>query len=355
MPDMIKNYLLVTKPGIISCNLIAAAAGFFLASKGRMDIALLLPTLTGMSLVIAAGCVFNNCIDRDMDRKMMRTCRRVIASGRMSPRVAVLYGALLGMAGTTLLLWATNSLCVFVVLTGLIIYVVVYSLWLKRRSVYGTLVGSLAGAAPPIAAYCAVSHSFDQGAVILLFIFGLWQMPHSYAIAIYRYQDYAAAGIPVLPVKRGMPAARRHVIGYMVAFMVATLMPTVGGYTGHGYLAIAVAIDLSWLCMAWAGYKTSNDQAWAKRLFVTSILAITVISIMMSIDFTMPTSSARLLACVENNPEPKRREGKRVPPDYILHIGKAFPQMGGFTPQDLRPFGKLTVLSKVEGQNGTFR
>ena len=160
MPDVIKNYLLVTKPAIISANLIAAAAGFFLASEGRMDIALLLPTLMGISLVIAAACVFNNCIDRDMDRKMMRTCRRVIASGRMSPRVAVLYGALLGMAGTTLLLWATNSLCVFVVLTGLIIYVVVYSLWLKRRSVYGTLVGSLAGAAPPIAAYCAVSHSF---------------------------------------------------------------------------------------------------------------------------------------------------------------------------------------------------
>ena len=196
MPEVIKNYILVTKPGIIFGNLITAAGGFFLASKGRIDIAVLLSTLIGISLVVASGCVFNNCIDRNMDRKMIRTRNRVLAQGLMSPKVAVFYASLLGIAGTALLWAATNMLCVAIVLTGFAIYVGVYSLYLKRNSVYGTLIGSLAGAAPPLAGYCAVSNRFDMGAVILLSIFSLWQMPHCYAIAIFRFKDYSRRGNP---------------------------------------------------------------------------------------------------------------------------------------------------------------
>jgi protoheme IX farnesyltransferase len=294
---VIRKYLLVTKPGIIFGNLISVAGGFFLASKGHIDVALLLSTLIGMSLVIASGCVFNNCIDRNLDRKMTRTHNRVLAKGLMSPGAAVLYGSLLGVAGTVLLLAATNLLTVVIVLTGFTIYVGVYSLYLKLRSLYGTLIGSLAGAAPPLAGYCAVSNCFDMGAVILLSIFSLWQMPHSYAIAVFRYKDYVAAAIPVLPVKRGMPTTKNHVVGYMLAFVAATLMLTFGGYTGYSYLAVAAAMSLLWLYMAWSGYKTSDDRVWAKKLFVSSILTITVLSVMMSIDFRVPATSDILLAC----------------------------------------------------------
>jgi protoheme IX farnesyltransferase len=250
-----------------------------------------------MSLVIASGCVFNNCIDRNMDRKMTRTHNRVLAKGLMSPGTAVLYGSLLGIGGTALLRATTNMLCVAIVLTGFAIYVGVYSLYLKPRSVYGTLIGSLAGAAPALAGYCAASNCFDMGAVILLSIFSLWQMPHSYAIAIFRYKDYAAATIPVLPVKRGMATTKKHVVGYMLAFVAATLMLTFGGYTGYGYLAVAAAMGLSWLYMAWSGYRTSDDRVWARRLFVSSILTITVLSVMMSIDFRVPATPQMLLAC----------------------------------------------------------
>jgi protoheme IX farnesyltransferase len=308
MPEGIKKYLLVTKPGIIFGNLISVAGGFFLASKGRIDTAVLLSTLTGMSLVVASGCVFNNLVDRNMDRKMSRTHNRVLAKGLMSPGVAVLYGSLLGIAGTVLLWAATNTLSVVIVLTGFTIYVGAYSLYLKRRSVYGTLIGSLAGAAPPMAGYCAVSNCFDMGAVILLSIFSLWQMPHSYAIAIFRYKDYAAAGIPVLPVKRGTPTTKKHVVGYMLAFVAATLMLTFGGYTGYSYLAVAAAMGLSWLYMAWSGYKTSDDRVWAKKLFVSSILTITVLSVMMSIDFRVPATSEMLLACAPQSNAAHRAE-----------------------------------------------
>jgi protoheme IX farnesyltransferase len=182
-------------------------------------------------------------------------------------------------------------------LAGFTIYVGLYSLYLKPHSVYSTLIGSLAGTAPPLAGYCAVSNRFDMGALILLFIFSLWQMPHCYAIAIFRYKDYAAAEIPVLPVKRGIPATKKHVIGYMLAFMAATLMLTFGGYTGYLYLAVTTVVVLSWLYTAWSGFKTSDDRIWSKKLFASSILTIIVVCAMMSIDFTAPTTQEIFLAC----------------------------------------------------------
>jgi protoheme IX farnesyltransferase len=294
MPEGIKHYLLLTKPGIVLGNLVSAAAGLFLAFRGRIDATLLLSTLAGMSLVIASACVFNNWIDRNTDRRMARTRNRPLARGLISPKTAVSYGAFLGLAGTALLWAATNRLSVAIVLAGFAIYVGPYSLYLKRHSVYATLIGSLAGASPPLAGYCAVSNCFDLGAVILLLIFSLWQMPHSYAIAIFRYEDYVSAAIPVLPVKRGVSVAKKHLVAYMVAFVGATLMLSFGGYTGYGYLAIAASTGLSWLHMAWSGYATLSDRVWARKLFVSSIVTVNVIAVMMAIDFTDATSDTLL-------------------------------------------------------------
>jgi protoheme IX farnesyltransferase len=134
-----------------------------------------------------------------------------------------------------------------------------------------------------------------MGAVILLSIFILWQIPHCYAIAIFRIDDYAAAAIPVLPVKRGIHAAKRHIVGHIPAFAAATLMLTFCGHTGFGYLAAAAVVDLSWLFTAWSGYNTSDERLWARRLYLLSILSIFVLSVMMSIDFTVPTTSNMLL------------------------------------------------------------
>jgi heme o synthase len=292
----IKNYGLVIKPGIVFGNLISAAAGFLLASKGRVDGAALPATLIGISLVVASGCVFNNCVDRKIDRKMIRTRHRALAAGLIKLPIAVSYAALLGLTGLALLWAATNLLAVSIVLAGLVIYVGVYSLYLKRNSVYGALIGSLAGAAPPLAGYCAVTGRFDLGAVILLSIFSLWQMPHCYAIAVFRFDDYKAAAIPVLPVKQGTAAARKHMVGYILAFMAATLMLTAGGYTGYRTLAVATGLGLSWLYLAWSGYTASNERLWAKKLFIFSILTIFILSFMMSIDFTAPVPPEMLLS-----------------------------------------------------------
>jgi len=288
MRETLGNYGGLAKPGIVLGNLISAAGGFCLGSRGRIDVMLLLATLTGIALTVAAGCVLNNCIDRNLDRKMSRTCGRALARGTIPPRNAIGYALLLGVAGIALLGTATNRLCVGLVLAGLVIYVVVYSLYLKRRSLCAALVGSLAGAAPPLAGYCAVTNRFDPGAGILLLIFVLWQMPHCYALAIYRFEDYAAAQIPVAPVRLGIPAAKRQIVGYVSAFVVATWLLTLGGYTGYGYLLVAVVLGTSWLSLAWWGFKTADDGRWARRLFVFSFVCIAALSVMMAIDPAVP-------------------------------------------------------------------
>ena len=295
---MIKQYLLVTKPGIIFGNLVSVIGGFFLASKGSLDLPLFLATITGVSLVIASGCAFNNYIDQDIDRIMERTKNRVLVQGLISPKVTLIYATVLGLVGVALLDIVVNRLAALLAIMGFVVYVGLYSLWLKRKSVYGTLIGSLSGAAPPVIGYCAVSNQFDMAALILLLIFSLWQMPHSYAIAIFRFKDYQSASIPVLPVKYGISVTKNHIFRYILAFAVATLMLTLSGYAGYSYFIVATLISVSWLAMAQAGFKTTNDQVWAKKLFMFSIIAITTLSVMMSIDFTT-TDPAQFLTYLE--------------------------------------------------------
>ncbi|MBO9549050.1 MULTISPECIES: heme o synthase [unclassified Pseudomonas] len=280
----VKHFIQITKPGIIFGNVLSVAGGFFLASKGHVDFALFLAVVIGTSLVVASGCVFNNCIDRDIDHKMERTKNRVMVQGGMSLTLALVYATLLGVAGFSLLYVQANPLSAFCALIGFIVYVGFYSLWLKRKSVHGTLVGSLSGAMPPVIGYCAVSNSFDLAAVTLLVMFSLWQMPHSFAIAIFRFKDYSAANIPVLPVARGVLAAKKQIVLYVLAFLLATLMLTLGGYAGLGYLAVAAAMGLYWLYMAWGGYKAEDDSKWARKVFGFSILTVTALSVMMGVD-----------------------------------------------------------------------
>ena len=283
---MMKQYLQVTKPGIIFGNLISVIGGFLLASKGSLDVPLFILTMVGVSLVVASGCVFNNYIDRDIDCIMERTKNRALVRGLIAPGVSLWYATALGVAGIALLYFAANQLAALLAVLGFLVYVGVYSLYMKRHSVYGTLVGSLSGAAPPVIGYCAVSGQFDSGALILLAIVSLWQMPHSYAIAIFRFKDYQAANIPVLPVVKGISVAKHHITLYILAFMVPTLMLFLGGYAGYKDLVVATAVSVWWLGMALSGYKAAvDDSLWARKLFMFSIVTITCLSVMMSVDF----------------------------------------------------------------------
>ncbi|MCH9643538.1 MAG: heme o synthase [Gammaproteobacteria bacterium] len=276
------KYVSVAKPGIIFGNIITVTGGFFLGLQGQpFNVVLFIATIIGMSLVMASGCVFNNCIDRDIDRLMERTKNRVLVNGLISLKAAIFYAIFLGIVGMVILACWTNLLTALVAIVGLFFYVVVYSLWAKRHSVYGTAVGGIAGAVPPVVGYCAVTQQFNAGAIILFAILFFWQMPHSYAIAIYRLKDYVTASIPVLPVREGVRLTKFCMFIFTVVFSVAAVMPFVFGYKGLAYLIVASCLDLVWLYYGAQGFFAKDDAAWARKIFLISILVITILSVMM--------------------------------------------------------------------------
>jgi heme o synthase len=270
---MLKTYYMLTKPGIIIGNIITTAGGFALASKGHFDLLLFLTTMLGLSLVIASAGVFNNYIDRFMDGKMERTKDRPLVTGAISHERALLFAFVLGLAGVVILGAYTNLLTVFIAMGGFFVYLVLYAFW-KYRSFYGTLVGSLAGAVPPVVGYCAVSNHLDGAAFLLFMLMVLWQMPHFFAIAIYRLKDYAAASIPVLPIVKGMYVTKIQILLYIVAFMLTSSLLTLMGYTGYLFLGVVAVLSLVWMGLGLKGFKLVNDQRWARKMFIVSLVVI---------------------------------------------------------------------------------
>lgn len=277
------NYYLLTKPGIILGNLITFAAGFLLASKGVVDLRLFLATLLGLGFIIASACVFNNYIDRQLDKKMKRTKDRALAKGLIPGRNAILFAISLGVLGNVILYSYTNLLTVFVAGVGFFVYVVLYSLW-KSRTIYGTAIGSIAGAVPPVVGYCAVSNHLDVGAFILFTMLVLWQMPHFFAIAVFNFNDYAAANIPVLPIKKGMLRTKVHMVLYIVGFIISAVMLTLFNYTGYVFLIVAATLGCMWLGLCIKGFASDNDQLWGRQMFYLSLVLITAVCFVIPFD-----------------------------------------------------------------------
>jgi protoheme IX farnesyltransferase len=278
------KFLSLTKPGIILGNIITVLGGYLIGAQGHINIRLFTMTIVGMALVMASGCVLNNYLDQDIDRLMERTKNRVLVKGLISNRVAIQFAVLLGILGIAILYWQTNLLTVVIAAAGLFFYVVVYTLWFKRRSIYGTLIGGISGAIPPVVGYCAVTNQLNMGAVILFLILFLWQIPHFYAIAIYRQQDYIAASLPVLPIKKGIHCAKIHMLLYILAFTIVATMLTLLHYTGILYLFTVLVIGLVWFLFGLKGLIShQNDQIWSRKMFLFSIANITLLCMMMSV------------------------------------------------------------------------
>lgn len=278
-----KSYFLLTKPGIIFGNSVTALGGFLLASRGRLDILVLLATLIGLGMIVGSGCVLNNYIDRSADGKMKRTKKRPLVKGEITPYQALAYAMILGMLGTGLLAFYVNPLSAFIALCGFVIYVLFYS-FLKYRSWHATLVGSLAGAVPPAVGYCAVSNRVDGGALIIFMIVAMWQMPHFFAISIYRIKEYAAASIPVLPIARGIGLTKAYMLFYILGFMLSCYLLTLFNYTNSGFMLISGILGSVWLWVCIQGFRSKTESAWARKMFVLSL--VIVMAICFAIPFT---------------------------------------------------------------------
>lgn len=277
------NYYLITKPGIIMGNLLTFTAGFMLASRGAIDVHLFFATLCGLTCIMASACVFNNYIDRHVDKKMKRTKNRPLAKGLISVKNALVFAVTLEILGNVLLLWYANFLTAFVAGIGFVVYVVIYSFW-KSRTIYGTAIGSIAGAVPPVVGYCAVSNQLDLGALSLFAMMVFWQMPHFFAIAMYHLDDYTAANIPVLPVEKGAWRTKIHMTLYIVAFTLVATLLTFFNYTGFVYLAIAGTMGLTWLGLCLKGFRSKDNQIWGREMFRFSLATIAIVCFVIALN-----------------------------------------------------------------------
>ncbi|MBF7687009.1 heme o synthase [Acinetobacter rathckeae] len=285
---MLKKYIILTKPGIIFGNFVTTLGGFFLAAQGNIDILLLLITLIGTSLVVASGCVINNFIDQDIDHKMQRTQNRALVTKSISPTAALIYAFVLGISGLTLLWVFTNMYAFGAAVLGFVVYVFFYSLWSKRTSIHQTIIGSISGACPPVVGYTAVSHSFDIAALLVFLAYGLWQMPHSWGIAIYRFDDYKSANIPILPVARSIKRTKIESFIYVLLFTAVLNGLYCFNYTNIFFLITFNTLCAYWIYLSIIGFKAVDDQLWAKRYFLYSVILITALSISLSFSYQSP-------------------------------------------------------------------
>ncbi len=278
------------KHGIILGNLIPLIAGFFLAEKyfpQNNYPFLLFHTILWSLIVIAAGCVVNNWYDRDIDEKMQRTCKRVLPMKELPAIHALIFGLILCVIGLVGMFVFTNKTAGFVATFGLFSYVVLYTIFTKRNSVYGVHIGSISGAIPPVIGYTAVSGIIDINAFALFLIMVLWQMPHSFAIEIFRYDDYKNAQIPTVPSVKGIRWTKVSITAYILLFLVLNV------YFSFKVGAIHFVASFV-LCGYWMKIvrkfpklkhqdktPTENEKIWAKKVFIGSI--VTMVGIFLSI------------------------------------------------------------------------
>ncbi len=288
MRDSIKAYYSLTKPGVLYGNALTVAAGYFLAAQGNYSLSLFLGVFLGSSLIIASACVINNYYDQDIDAIMDRTKERAIVSGKVKGHRAVIFSIALGVIGLALLILLTNTLVVILGIIGFITYVYLYGVLSKRLSTHGTLVGSISGAIPILAGYCAASGEIDIGAVIVFTILFAWQFPEFYSIAIYRFKEYKAANIPLLPIIKGMRRTKIEILVYTCLFAASSLSLTFFGYTGITYLIVMAIVSTYWIWLAIKGYFTDDDDRWARKMFRFSMISILVLCIMVSVGPLLP-------------------------------------------------------------------
>lgn len=288
MQDKIKLYYSLTKPGVTYGNAITAVAGFLFAAGTEIEVVRFLGLTVGITLVIASACVINNFLDQDIDALMERTKTRALVEGKVPGRAAVVFSILLGIIGVGLLYAFTNTLTAWIAIFGWVAYVVLYGMLAKRLSIHGTLVGSISGAVPILAGYTAVTGRVDLGGILLFTVLFLWQMPEFYSIAVYRRAEYAKAKVPVMSVVKGIKNTKMQILVYTIFFVVATLLLSFYGYTGYVYTIVMVLLGIRWIWIGVEGQRTTDDNAWAKRMFKFSLVVLLVFSGLISVEVLLP-------------------------------------------------------------------
>lgn len=256
-----RDYLELTKLKVVVLMLITSLAGMFLATRAGVSWSVLLFGNLGIGFCAGGAAVVNHVVDRRIDALMARTHKRPLAQGRVEPLPALLFALALALLGMALLLVFTNALTAWLTLASLLGYAVLYTGFLKRATPQNIVIGGLAGAAPPLLGWVAVSGHVSAEPLLLVLIIFAWTPPHFWALAIHRKEEYAKADIPMLPVTHGERYTKLHILLYTLVLLAVSLLPYAIHMSGPLYLACALVLGLRFLQWAWVLYRGSRPHA----------------------------------------------------------------------------------------------
>ncbi len=283
--QVLRSYSQLVKPKIISLLLVTTAGGMWLAGEGSVDPLVFWVTLVGGAMAAAAANVINMIYDRDIDDVMERTRHRPLPSGRIQTRDALLFALGLAIGSFGLLASLTNLLAACLAMSGIGVYVGVYTHWLKRSSTQNIVIGGSAGAIPPLVGWAAVSGSLSWAAWVLFAIIFLWTPPHFWALAILKRDDYQKAGVPMLPVVRGEHHTSRQIFLYTLGILPITLLLVFPFHVmGAFYLTSAAMLGGGFVIKAWQLMQQPTDRDQAGGLFIYANLYLLLLCTAMGID-----------------------------------------------------------------------
>jgi protoheme IX farnesyltransferase len=284
-----KLYLELTKPKVVALIVFTAIVGTLLASPGMPPLDALLWGNLGIALASGCAAAINHVLDQKIDEQMARTQRRPLATGTLKTSQALTFALSLGVLSMLILWFLVNPLTAVLTFASLIGYAVIYTVFLKRATSQNIVIGGAAGAAPPVLGWAAVTNSIEPNALLLFLIIFIWTPPHFWALAIARRDEYAKAGIPMLPVTHGIPYTRLQVLLYTVLLVLVTLMPWISGMSGLIYLAAVLVLNARFLYYAFA-LKLTDRAELPMKIFKFSISYLMWLFVALLVDHYLPTS-----------------------------------------------------------------
>jgi protoheme IX farnesyltransferase len=278
----LKDFFALSKPLIVGLLLITTYGGLVIGGKQFPSFSLTLWTLLGGALAAGGSSALNQYIDRELDRTMQRTAKRPLADGRLTDAEGLAFGLGLSLTSYYILAVFVNELAALLSLAGIVYYVILYSVWLKKATVQNIVIGGGAGAIPPMVGYAAATGRLDWTAWILFLIIFLWTPPHFWALAIVRMKDYERAGVPMLPVVRGELETRRQILIYTIELVIVTLLLPLLNLAGTIYLVSALLLGAALLYAAWEVWRRGgNKVAWRMYKWSSSYLVFIFVAIML--------------------------------------------------------------------------
>lgn len=276
-----KDFIALSKPLIVGLLLITTYGGLVIGGKAWPSFSLTVWTLLGGALAAGGSSALNQYIDRELDRHMQRTAKRPLAEGRLTDAEGLAFGLGMSLVSYYVLVCFVNGLAALLSLAGIIYYVIVYSLWLKKATVQNIVIGGGAGAIPPLVGYAAATGYLDWTALILFAIIFMWTPPHFWALAIVRMKDYERAGVPMLPVVRGELETRRQIFIYTLELIAVTLLLPILQLAGIVYLISSLVLGGALIYAAWAVWKQGgNKVAWRMYKWSSTYLVFIFLAIM---------------------------------------------------------------------------